>query len=518
MSAEADALKRAYERIAAAPSLCGALRAALDDGPAVRAACERAERERQGYFVLPGTGGEPFFVGAPPRWKDNPVGDEEFVWMLNRHVEWKDYLIAYCVQGRDEFLGQIRTELFDWVRACPRPALTDDPAQARLVFSNPDRASAWRSLETGIRMYDAWNYAVPALIQEGRMTAEEFAQAAASVRDHAELLYRVAPLIWPNADHNHYMMENLGLISAAQMLRELPEAGRWAAHASRELARCVRAQVTPAGGHVEGSPAYHALCMALLCKWVLASRAAGGTVDAECLDRIRLGMNYALSCTRPTGVTVPYGDSDPAEDAVLPAALAVAALGESGWLTRLRHLMGDARVREVCRKYPFDLCTVNWDVRAGEDEALRVPETMFQPQLGQAMFRSDWTEHAFSVFFGCRIPCYNGHSHIDPASFDFCALGRALVVDPGRYTYRECPSGGASSRPRCTARSRSTARTRMPTRRAGRSWAKRTVRCAACMPCPAACGPMRYRPRTSRPFTRGCCSSRRTGSCSCGTA
>lgn len=53
------------------------------------------------------------------------------------------------------------------------------------------------------------------------------------------------------------------------------------------------------------------------------------------------------------------------------------------------------------------------------------------------MLRTGWTRDALSVFFAARSPVNNGHAHIDPMGFDFTALGRPLVVDPGRYTYRE---------------------------------------------------------------------------------
>jgi len=52
--------------------------------------------------------------------------------------------------------------------------------------------------------------------------------------------------------------------------------------------------------------------------------------------------------------------------------------------------------------------------------------------------RTGWDRQALSVFFACRTPINNQHAHIDPMGFDFTAYGKALVVDPGRFTYREC--------------------------------------------------------------------------------
>jgi hypothetical protein len=57
--------------------------------------------------------------------------------------------------------------------------------------------------------------------------------------------------------------------------------------------------------------------------------------------------------------------------------------------------------------------------------------------LDQAVARTSWEREAAFVFLACRSPVNNGHAHIDPAGFDYSAFGKPLLVDPGRYTYRE---------------------------------------------------------------------------------
>ena len=59
----------------------------------------------------------------------------------------------------------------------------------------------------------------------------------------------------------------------------------------------------------------------------------------------------------------------------------------------------------------------------------------WQRALKQVALRTGWGTKAFSLFFACHTPVHNGHAHIDPMGFDFTALGRPLVVDPGRFTY-----------------------------------------------------------------------------------
>lgn len=67
-----------------------------------------------------------------------------------------------------------------------------------------------------------------------------------------------------------------------------------------------------------------------------------------------------------------------------------------------------------------------------------LPTVVWHRGLGQVTMRTDWTHDALSVFFACHTPTSDsGHAHIDPLGFDFTALGRPLVVDPGRYCYRD---------------------------------------------------------------------------------
>ncbi len=424
-----------YDHIRQQPSLCKMLSARLTDTAAGQARA-RADRAKSGRFILPGTGGEPLFVGCPPRWGENPVGDEEFVWSLNRQEHWKDYILAYCAGGKKEYLEQMRLELLDWISTCPCPPLTEDPETARQVFSSTEKGTPWRSLESGIRMYASWNWAIPVLVQEGLLDEEGFATAAESVCRHAELLLKVPPLLWPKANHNHYIMENLGLLYAARMLWQLPKAKQWAQHANRELCRCVQAQLTEDGGQLEGSPSYHALCMTLFLRWFEAAQELGLSVPESCRELVSKGMDYLLYCTRPTGVTVPYGDSDPAEDAVLPALLAKKSLKSDRWLLVLAGLLGQERLKTLADAQVFD---TEPPAALPDTDGKLLPRVNWQHTLSQAMLRTNWTRQGASVFFGCRIPCFNGHSHIEPASFDFTALGRALVVDPGRYTYMEGP-------------------------------------------------------------------------------
>lgn len=106
------------------------------------------------------------------------------------------------------------------------------------------QATPWRTLEVGLRMDNTWNNAFRFLMQENMMEEDLFDAFTECIRNHAKVLMTIPPLLWPDANHHHYLSENLGLFYAAYMLRELPETEMWIKCAESALERCVQNQET----------------------------------------------------------------------------------------------------------------------------------------------------------------------------------------------------------------------------------------------------------------------------------
>ena len=397
----------------------------------------QAEAYQRGLMVLPGTGGKPVHVGTPPRWHTNPTTDEEYTWGLNRMGHWPVLLRAYALTGEHRFAAQVTTELTDWIEQCPRPAINTEREAAYRAFYQAD---PWRSLEAGIRLYETWPWIVAHLADNDLLTPDLVARLAVSIHEHAEVLAEICPVFWPRADHNHYLMENLGLLSAAAMMPELAGAARWRVRALRELERCAIAQMTEDGGQIEGCAGYHNGCVYWLCFALRLAKQSGAAFSPAYNTRLRRSLDYTVHTVRPTGIGVPWGDSDATDSATAAAIWWREASGDSAPLHALLPLVGSDRARTVA----LDHFWVVDDPEAllaelDKPSTATPPLVNWQRELSQVALRTDWNRDALSVFFACRSPANNGHAHLDTGSFDFCALGRNLVADPGRYTYRECP-------------------------------------------------------------------------------
>ncbi len=401
---------------------------------------EQVAEERAGRFMLPGGGGRAVFVGAPPLWNQNPVpsGDKEALWLLNRHYHWPHFLRLAALDGDEALRLQVMTEWADWIASCPAPALADESEAAlRAAFDAP---TPWRTLEAGIRMEQTWSESWETLARSNALPAAAREAITAACREHGRVLASIPARLWPRADHNHYLTEMAGLLRLAVLHPELPEAAGWREQAWREIGRCLEAQFVAGGGQIEGCPHYHAVSLRTLAQAILIGREHGLSLPESWRSRLEGALAYVLHSLRPTGVNVPWGDSDAtAQGPVLAALLASLAIGRDEELYLLRSLVPEeewsAAVAEALWHAPDP---EGWLARLEAMPAPPAPpRAHVQPELGQAMLRSSWDREAASVFFACRSPVNNGHAHIDPAGFDFTAFGRALAVDPGRYTYRE---------------------------------------------------------------------------------
>lgn len=396
---------------------------------------EKAQREYLGMHILPGTESKPFFVGEPPRWKEQAVTDKEYVWCLNRMYHWNNFILAYYLTNELRYALKIKEELLNWIEECPPPEITSDWNQIREGF---DSVTPWRTLEAGIRMFEVWPNTLRFLTAEKLLDEKELERIVYSVRQHGAVLRNIPPRLWPDANHNHYLMENLGLLCLCQMFPELDSASEWSAHANEQIVRCAEKQISAGGAQTEGCPTYHNLCMEFFCRWLILCEELKLPVDERLIRKIEKGLDYSMASFRPCGGCVPWGDSDSDFGVVKAVILSYRAFHTTKWIRCLERMLGSERLKEEWLLYPFEAEGVTFSqLPQAEEAAAQIPRFSFQKQINQVSYRSSWERDAFHLQFGCQMPGDNGHAHIDPLSFDFTALGKALIVDAGRFTYDE---------------------------------------------------------------------------------
>ena len=402
----------------------------------------KAEMFMEGRMVLCGTMGQPYFVGNPPRWTENPLNDNEFVWQLNRMDHWVTLVHAYYLTGREQYAKKVLSELEDWIDTCPPLEIVLDYRKAKERFSS---VHPWRSLEVGIRSHSSWNICLEALAEREEFTGELFEKVITSLYEHGNILYQVCPIIWPNANHNHYLTECIGLLAAGAMTPFFKDSDKWIKHAVMEVERCAAVQVTEGGGQVEGCPTYHNECLNWMNRSLTVASKYGILFSDAYKEQVCSMFRHSMYVARPDGNNVPWGDSDALPQVYESAIRTYLASGDQTPLKLCAKAFGREELfREAVKlvwdmRKPEQLLALLREKNFGSD-AVALPCVNYNRALKQVMIRKAWTCDTASIFFACRTPVHNDHAHIDPNGFDYCNQGIPVLVDAGRYNYQEGPN------------------------------------------------------------------------------
>lgn len=401
-----------------------------------------AEQFMAGKMVLCGTMGKSYFVGNPPKWMENPLNDNEFVWQLNRMEHWVTLVRAYYLTGEERYAEKVLSELENWIDTCPPLEIVLDYQEAKERFSS---VHPWRSLEVGIRSHSSWNTCLEALSGYKGFTEGLFEKVIMSFYQHGSILYQVCPVIWPDANHNHYLTECIGLLAVGAMTPFFKESSRWVEHAVREVERCAGTQVVEGGGQIEGCPTYHNECLNWMNRSLIVASKYGIEFSETYKEQVRSMFRHSMYVARPDGNNVPWGDSDALPQVYESAIRTYIASGDMISLKMCAKAYGRDKLRSEVIRLIWDIPNPEQLLRVLEEEgfgeeAVRIPCRYYSKDLKQVMLRKGWNDKAASVFFACRTPVHNDHAHIDPNGFDYYSQGIPVLVDAGRYNYQEGPN------------------------------------------------------------------------------
>ncbi|NLL71847.1 MAG: hypothetical protein GX238_12055 [Epulopiscium sp.] len=396
-----------------------------------------AEYGLEGKVKLPGTGGEFAPIGNPPQWTVNRYNTNEYIWQLNRMNPWVTLLAAYTLTKDEKYANKVIEELYNWIETMPRPQLIKGDLDA--AYENFNSVNGWRSLEVGIRLHKSWPKIIEHLMDTDLMTPELLETFALSIYEQAEVLAEVCPMFFPKADHNHYIMENLGLLWASCYFPEFKNADKWKKQAIAELERCMEVQMTDDGAHIEGCPMYHNGCVRWFTLALLILRDFGMDFSDSYKRRLEKSLEYSIYSFRPTGKLVPWGDSRANQGALMGGFYGYLAFDRRDCLSILTDFTDRDALLRVIKSHIWFCNDIEKLVKDLEETSVQcnMSPLSWQKTTKQVAMRTNWSKEALSVFFACYTPMHTAHTHMDPMGFDFTALGKTVLVDPGYYTYQD---------------------------------------------------------------------------------
>lgn len=343
---------------------------------------------------------------AQMEWNAQRNDDEEWCFMLNR-MDYLDYLIfASLLSGDSKYAEKAKFYLLNWIAA--HPEIKPEPST--------------RTLDTGIRVMN-WFEALPYLQFLGCLSDTELSEIVQSM--FAQLAYLKVSYLPKYKTSNWGSIQTCAIVSVLPFLVENYQNDALYLWTKDEMELQFSIQVYPDGMHWEQSTMYHieVLNYGMKALYYLGLRGQTSTIR-EPVYALASSLLYQLT---PSGGIEAFGDSD--------------RVSARDVFTRAAVLFDDAHFRFAGTK----ACDLESLYTLGGAYAARYhamspvqPECLYYDGTDSGMYviRSDWKENAsFTMFTNGSLG--SGHGHSDNLHVSLSHKGQEILIDSGRYTYRE---------------------------------------------------------------------------------
>ncbi len=342
-------------------------------------------------------------------WEAAPNGDPEWCFMLNRMDYLDDLCLAWLATRKECYAERAVSLMLSWVSAhselCP--------------------GLSTRTLDTGVRLsvmaralsvLENTGFISP---QQAQVIRESISEQIGFIHDHYLPKYETS---------NWGSIQTLSILAVYGRLSVDPENERWWQWAFDRAEAQLAAQVYPDGTDWELSTMYQVevLLYALQAQWVLSKK---DLPIPKGLSNACRGLAQTLAMqAMPDGTTEALGDSDRSNVRPL-LALASASLGdpELKWVAKGSSLE------------PLDVYSYGIEIEDSYNALVpQRPRSLALDAYDSGLFvtRSSWNSDANVTVF-LDGPLGSGHGHCDELHLSVWSNGRPILVDSGRYTYRE---------------------------------------------------------------------------------
>lgn len=341
-------------------------------------------------------------------WNDHQNDDPEWCFMLSRMDYLDHLLLSSLLTGDIAYADKAKEYILNWIAA--HPSIVSEPST--------------RTLDTGIRVMN-WMEALPYLSMLHALTEDELTRITDSM--FAQMQYLKENYLPKYKTSNWGSIQTCAIVSVLPFLRADFLSDPLYQWALNEMTLQFSIQVYPDGMHWEQSTMYH---IEVLNYGMKAVHYMGLHLQ-PCPSAVKAQV-YALAKAlagqlTPSGEIETFGDSDRvcARDVLSRAAL----------------LFDDPTFRFVGLDEldPESLYVLG--VPAAQRYATlpaSAPQSMHYDGEDSGMYtlRSSWDKDAsFTMFTNGSLG--SGHGHSDNLHLSACYQGDPVLIDSGRFTYRE---------------------------------------------------------------------------------
>lgn len=343
-------------------------------------------------------------------WDYCPNGDEEWVFMLNRHRYFTALGQSYALTGNEKYAKGFFNLIDHWIDNNP--------------LGVERYKTTWRTIEAGCRC-ENWIKSLMYFINSKEINGKILEKIIISLYEHGKYIYN---------SYNHFrrlsnwgVIENHGLFMISVFLPELKDSALYRKESINRLEEEIKLQVMKDGMHWEQSPMYHNEVLHCYLDTIILAERNKLSLPSIILEKTK-AMSYAdFYMAKPNHHQPMQSDSDD---------------------TDLRDIITKAAVifRDGTLKYgayPYIDFESIWDLgckslKEFEDISIEEPKHKSYGfnYSGNYYMRSGWGEKDNYLYFHCGN-LGSGHGHADLLHFDLFSKGESILIDPGRYTYVE---------------------------------------------------------------------------------
>jgi hypothetical protein len=345
---------------------------------------DRADEIRAGYVF-----GQ--YVGVPPRWDCNPIGQLEWCHFFHRHHFLRILVQHFATTGMESDAQAINDIVTSWIQCCPVP-----------VGSNGGAGPSGETLSIAWRMRE-WLWIFGVIWQSGLLLQETRFSMLASVWESARSL-----LDHQGHANNWIFLESAVLTILGLCFPEFKDSGTWLSTGIDRLEREVTRQFFKDGVHFEMSPLYHAICLGALSDVVQTADFFNFRLPTNFFEVLIKGSHYLVCLSRPDFTWPSLNDSG----------------GTKGDYTALVKQLDQA----------IDKPAHKWIGTHGASESPPYVSSTTFPDSGVTVMRSGPVRSSHHALFIAGPPGFS-HIHQDVLSLEIGALGNMWLLDPGVTTY-----------------------------------------------------------------------------------
>ncbi|MBD3244090.1 MAG: hypothetical protein GF331_26090 [Chitinivibrionales bacterium] len=318
--------------------------------------------------------------------------NNEWQWQLNRHSFWPQLGRAWWHTADDRYADAFVNQLRSWIHDCPRP---DNAGNGP--------GSAWRTIDTGIRLSGSWAECWHRFLHAPSLTDDDLVLFLRSIVEQASHLRT------HQTSGNWITHEMDGLYTVGGLFPELSAASEWRAFATGVLDTELDRQILPDGAQIELTTGYH--YVTLDHSMNVYERASLFNLTGEMpdgyLDALERGYAYGIRLMAP--------------DRTLP-------LFNDAWTNNVPYKTDAVR---HCFPARADFA---WCATDGAEGTPPAETSLLLPYAGNCVMRENWSDTANYLVMDAGLLGY-GHVHYDKLNVVLWSNGRQILYDGGGGTY-----------------------------------------------------------------------------------